>query len=634
MRTHLARLDWRRPPTWLLGLLLALLSWHLQLSPPSAGLDGSWVAGLSMATHAGLHYGTEIVFSFGPLGFVVLPLVFYPTFGLLSLLYLSLIYIALCLLLVWALRRRLSGWPALLLGFALLGLLSMIEQPLVLAVLAALAISAEERPPWALNAYVLLAPTLAAVEVLGKLSIGPVVVAVLVLGLIGSRPNRWQAGLFFALLVGQIAIFWFATGQTVGNVGPFIENTIQISGGYSSAMMRLVDVAAWKVTLATIVAILLSLGMVVLAARLPFGSRRTRWCAVLLIAISTFTIYKEGVVRPDASHLSTFFSSACIVWIALPWARARWLLAGVAAIAVIGIPMRAEGTPTYYNVVGNVKRAAEAAHTLASPGRREALIAGGHAGEQALYALEPDALGALEGRTVEVEPWEATVAYAYELDWEPLPIFQSYSAYTSHLDRLNSEAVESRQGPERILRENPPLVYDEFPTPDIDGRYFGWDPPEQARAVLCHFRPLTLSTRWEVLGRTADRCGAPRLLKTVSGHYGETVDVPVPGKGEVVFARIDGAGVVGLEQLTTVLLHADSRHVVVNGSARYRLIPETATDGLLMAADPTLVEPEGVFSPIPQARTIAVEGPGGGLDFEFFSMRVAPRPAPRTEAAP
>jgi hypothetical protein len=626
--------DWREPPTWLLGLLLALFTWHLQLSPPAAGLDGSWVAGLSMATHAGLHYGTEIVFTFGPLGFVVMPFVFYPTFGLLSLLYLSLVYVAFCLLLVWALRRKLPGWVAVLVGFLLLGLLPLVEQPLVLAALAALAVSAEQRQPWALNAYVLLTPTLAAVATLGKLSIGPVIVVVLVLGLIGARPNGRQVGAFVLLLVGQVAIFWFATGQTVGNVAPFIENTLQISSGYSSAMMRSVDVAAWKVTLATVTAILLSLGIVVLAARLPNGNRRARWCGVLLVAATTLTIYKEGVVRPDASHLSIFFSSACIVWIGLPWARARWLLVGVAAIAVIGIPMRAEGTPTYFNPVSNVKKAAEAVHTLASPGRREALVAGGRASGQALYLLEPGALAALEGHTMAVEPWEAMVPYVYGLDWRPQPIFQNYSAYTSHLDRLNSRALESPQGPERILRENPPLVYDEFPTPDIDGRLFGWDPPEQARAVLCNFRPLTISPRWEVLGRTADRCGAPRLVETVSSSYGKTVDVPAPGKGEVVFARIRGAGVGGLEKLTTALLHAASRHIIVNGSARYRLIPETATDGLLMAGDPTLVEPEGAFSPIPQARTIEVEGPGGELEFEFFTTKVAPVPAPKSEPVP
>lgn len=418
-----------------------------------------------MATHAGLHYGTEIVFSYGPLGFATLPLIFYPTFGLLSLLYLSALYIGLCVTLVWALRRHLPWWACLVLGFALLGLVPLIEQALVLATLLALALLEEERPPWVLNAYVVLAPTFAAVEALAKMSTGPVIALVLILALIGARPRRWQVGLFLVLLVGQLAIFWFATGQTIGNIGPFIENTIEIAGGYSTAMMRLVDVAAWKVTLATIVAAALSLALVAITWRLPFRDRRARWCAVILVAASAFALYKEGVVRPDAGHLSLYFSSACILWIGLPWGRARWLLAGALVIALIGIPMRPKETATNYGVIGNIELAAEQVHALVSPGRREDLIATGRASQKVVYALEPGALAELEGHTVAVEPWETAAAWAYELDWRPLPIFQNYSAYTSHLDRLNTEAVESPDGPERILRENPPFVYDEFPTP-------------------------------------------------------------------------------------------------------------------------------------------------------------------------
>jgi len=160
---------------------------------------------------------------------------------------------------------------------------------------------------------------------------------------------------------------------------------------------------------------------------------------------------------------------------------------------------------------------------------------------------------ALEGHTVAVEPWEAGVAWAYELDWDPLPVFQNYSAYTSELDRLNAAAAESPDGPERILRENQLLVLPEFPTPDLDGRYPGWAPREQARAVLCNFAPLHTTERWQVLGRVPDRCGPPRMIGSVQSRYGEVVEVPSPGPGEVVFARIQGAEVGGLERLTALI---------------------------------------------------------------------------------
>jgi hypothetical protein len=624
VKTRLARLDWRRPPTWLLGLLLALATWSIALAPPSVGLDGSWIAGISMATHESLHYGTEFVFSYGPLGFLALPLVFYSGFGVLSLLYLSLVYIAFCIALVWALRRRFPAWLCLVLGFALLGLLPLIEEPLILATIASLILlERKDRPGWAVWAFIVPAAGFAAVEALAKLSTGPAIVVVLFLALLGARVRRLQLGAFAALFLVLLAACWFATGQGVANIGPFLRHTVEVAGAYSTAMMRIVDVAPWKVTAATIAAAGLSLATVIITARLEFRDRRARNFAVVVVAICSFAIYKEGVVRADAGHLSLYFSSACILWIGLPWRRGRWLLAGAVVIALVGIPMRPTGTTTNYGVIGNVKLAGEQVGTLFSGGKRDELIAIGRAGGKATYALEPKIKAALAGHTVSVEPWEAEVAWTYDLPWRPLPVFQNYTAYTANLDRLNAAAVESPQGPERILREYPPLVFNEFTTPDLDGRWFGWDSPEQQRAVLCHFAPLQVNTRWEVLGRIADRCGPSRMVASVSGHYGETINVPPPGPGEVVYVRIHGAGLGALERVTNFLLHARTRHILLNGgTARFRLIPETAGDGLLMWGGQPLYEEEGALSPLPQTATIKLEGASGDLLFDFYAMKV------------
>lgn len=616
---------WRTPPTWLLGVAVALLTWSVSMNPPSVGLDASWMAGLTMATHDGLRYGDEIVFSYGPLGFVSLPLFWYQGLGILSFLYLAGLYVGFCIALIWALRRRLPALACVLVAFLLLGVLPLIEQALLLAVLVSLAILERERPPLVMNLFVIGAASFAALEALAKLSTGPIITVILVLALLGARVRRTQAALFFGLLLAELALFWFVTGQQLADVKPFLEGTLQVISGYSTAMLRQVDVPAWQVTAATIAAALISIAVVLAASRASFRDQRARWFGVALVAVASFTFYKEGVVRPDAGHLSLYFSSACILWIALPWTRARWLLAGAGVIALIGIPVRPTGQPTNLGVFRNLEEAGESFHTLVSGSRQQELIDGGRAGMKAIYRLDPETRAALAGHTVAVEPWQTGVVWAYGLDWKPLPIFQNYTAYTSDLDRLNAEAVASADGPERILKENPPLVYPEFPTPDLDGRFAGWDPPEQARAVLCNFAPLRTTPRWEVLGRVEDRCGPPRRIGAVDAHYGEAVAVPAPGAGEVVFVRIRGAGVAGLEKVTNLLLHARSRQIIVNEGASYRLIPETAADGLLMRGDPRLVAEQGpAFSPIPQARTIRLEGASGELELEFFAIRVRP----------
>jgi hypothetical protein len=476
--------------------------------------------------------------------------------------------------------------------------------------------------------FVVAAATFAAPAALIKLSTGPLVAVVLLVALVGARAGGRKIAAYVLLFLVEVVVLWLATGQSLGDIPAFVGHTLQLSSGYSSAMLRSTDVAPWKVTAAVVIAVLSGLALVAAAWFSGSGrGRRGRWAGVVIAALVSFAIFKEGVVRVDAGHLTLLFANAAVLWVAVglggPWRR--WMLAAAVVVFAISLPVRPAGLETQFDVVTNLRTVWDSARTLLSSGRRDELTTGGRAGMQTAYALSPGALAQLRGHSVAVEPWEIGAAWAYELDWQPLPVFQNYSAYTPSLDRLNTEAVEDPDGPERILRDDTQVVVPEFPGPDLDGRYPGWDPPEQARAVLCNFVPLYTDALWQVLGRVADRCGAPRKVGSVSAASGAAVQVPSPGPGEVVFVRIGGAGVSSLERLQTFLFHAGSRHIVVNGTARFRLVPETADDGLLMRAGAGVVEP-GPFSPVPEATTIAVEGGADQLTYDFYEMPVSPVP--------
>jgi hypothetical protein len=607
----------------LAGLAVALLGWRVGMNAPGAGLDPSWNAGLAMAAHDGLQFGREIVFSYGPLGFLQSPYVWYSGLGLLAFLFSAVVFVGFCIALVWALGRALPLLLGAVLAFLLIGALPPLEQALLLAVIVALGLLERERPARVLDAFVLATATFAAIEALVKLSTGPVIAAVFLSALIGARAGRRRIAAYLVLFVAELLVLWLLAGQSLGAIPDFLANTREIVSGYSSAMIREVDVARWKVVVASIAAAVTTVALVAACAAGRFRDRRALVCGAVLMVIAAFSIFKEGVVRTDAGHLSLYFATACVLWVAIPWTRARrsWLIAGAAAIALAGLPVRTADTPTSLDPVANVRDAVEQTRNLFSPGRRADLIAAGRAGMKSSYRLDPRTRAMLQGRTVAVEPWEAGAAWAYELDWDPLPVFQNYSAYTPRLDRLNAEAVEDPAGPERILREEPLQIFPEFPTQDLDSRFTGWDPPEQQRAVLCNFAPLRTTGRWQILGRIPDRCGPPRPAGSAEAGEGEAVDVPAPRRGEVVFVRIEGAGVGGLERIATTLFHARVRHLLVDGERSYRLVPETAGDGLLLRGRGRFAAP-GPFSPLPQARTIAVSGAGGRLRFAFFRMQV------------
>src|SRR5947207_1288773 len=79
MRTLLEAAQVRRRPRapWLaaVALVLAALTWQVQNFKPHVGVDNSWAIALHLAAVHGLDYGRDVVFTYGPLGFLSEPLI-------------------------------------------------------------------------------------------------------------------------------------------------------------------------------------------------------------------------------------------------------------------------------------------------------------------------------------------------------------------------------------------------------------------------------------------------------------------------------------------------------------------------------------------------------------------------------
>lgn len=81
--------------------------------------------------------------------------------------------------------------------------------------------------------------------------------------------------------------------------------------------------------------------------------------------------------------------------------------------------------------------------------------------------------------------------------WHPLPVIQSYLAYTSQLDRLNARALGAPNGPMMILRHRGAVAGS---IGSIDWRFPGWESPAAMRAMLCRYRPVRTTAHWAVAG--------------------------------------------------------------------------------------------------------------------------------------
>lgn len=606
--------------TLALGLLVALASWNVHFASPATGIDQGWIAGLYMAAHRGLDFGSQIVFTWGPLAFLRLPFLYYQGLAVLGFVYSALLYAALGVSFVWTLRRGFNAVVAVALSFALLAVLPALNWAPVVAAIWCLAVLAPE-PPTAIRRIVVFgAAAFGAAECLVRLSSGPVILLMAAFALLGLS-TRWRdLASFVATAVATFVVLWFAAGQGIGNFPEFVHGSIEIVSGYSQAM-TLIAAPQWWVPMAIVAWLLL-----VACAALSGRDKWTRVAAAAVMATVAFATFKEGVVRYEAGHAEILFSTLAALALTVPWRRSTWPLAA-ATFALVGwlaIQAIAVFPADRVNPLKHVESFATEVETLFGPGMRDELTKAARATMVDEYKLDPASLGLLRGQSVQVDPWEAGVAWAYRLDWDPLPLFQNYAAYTSYLDQRNVDALLGPGGPTRVLRENMAEPDTPYPFLSVDARFPAWDPPAQGMALLCNFTPLRTTRRWQVLARSSDRCGEPRLLSSVDTEYGQTVQVPRVTGDKVVFARIHGAGVSGFERIRTFLFRAKLRFAVVNGGAAYRLVPGTAADGLIMRIPKQDDLPGPAFHLSPDAETVSPQGASGPLKIDFYAMPIRP----------
>jgi hypothetical protein len=606
--------------TWLLGVLAAILSWNVTLAPPSFGLDPSWWGAMYMAAHRGMHFGTQVIFTYGPLAFLRQGWLWYGNLAVLGFIYSSALHIALAVSLVWALRRTLAAPLAALLVAALLLAAIAREVPLALTATWCLVALSREPPGFVRWLLPIGGGMLGAIETLVELRSGPVIWAACLVTLLARRDWRRLIPLFFEVSLVSFAAVWFASGQGLGNLPDFARYAVQIVSGYSEAMG--VDSTSTLSAVTVPATVLLGIALAAAAALSSEPQRRRQIGAAVAIGIVMFALYKEAVVRSDASHETTFFSTAAVMCGALAFGRRRALagavVLGAAAVALLAIPGDVFFT---VNPASHVRETFDQVRLLLRPGQRGRIVFFSDVLAAEHYQVDQGTLALLKGHTVNIDPWEAAAAWVYGLDWDPLPVFQNYSAYTPSLDRLDAAALGSPSGPDRILRENTAVIDGSPPT--IDGRLRAWDPPATTRAMLCHYAPLRTTARWQVLGKVGNRCGAPQVIATINTRYGRVTPIPVGRAGGIVYAVVKGASVSGVfERARTFLYRTEFRYATINGASKYRLVPGTAADGLLINVTPSRDYP-APFNLSPNVRTIEFTGGSGPLQLsiEWMALR-------------
>ena len=412
--------------------------------------------------------------------------------------------------------------------------------------------------------------------------------------IVATRSDRARNALLFVVAVAAAVIAgWVAAGQSLAAFPAYVSHSLELTSGYSTAMGVEESGREWEY-----VGVLIAIGLLVLLGlRATDGWPRAQRVAVAAIGGAiAFVSFKHGFVRHDG-HSLQFFATALVAALALAPApvHRRETLAVLAALFVLVLGA-SRIHPSFFNPMQSAKRSLAQAEILTADGGR-AEISAAQAGLRAAYPLDNETFALLRGRTVHVAPHDTAVAWAYGLDWRPLPIFQSYAAYTEELDRLNARFLASPDAPARILRT----------LGAIDGRHPTLEAPSSTVEMLCRYVEIHAAAQWQVLARTDGRCGDIELLQTVNASYGHEIRVPAADPGTLMLARVQGIAPSGVGSLASFAFKLPRRTITLNGAPAlsYRLVPQTAS-GLMVLQSPAEADYTGLLRVSPDAKSFSI----------------------------
>jgi len=617
---------------WVLTpLLIFAFAWRPVDLVPRAGSDHSWVGALQIAAHNGLSFGTQVVFTYGPLGFLANPQLWYAHLGEMSFAYLLLIRFGLVLALFAGAKRAFGVLTSALLAFSIASAVGFVTYPAEAVAFFIVAVGAilQKADAGRSIAIALAAGAFTGIEVLVKLSVGiwlMVLTAIFACTLSGRRRNYLLAamtGFVLTLLLG-----WSVSGHGLGALPSYVRNGAQILIGYGPAMSIEQPGLGWEYV---VVPFAVALGVWGILQMTRLHQPRQRWGIALLWVVLAFFLFKEGFVRHDSGHAVVCLGGLLGGFMAFRWSPdyRPFGLAGIAAMFIMllaaqsSIPGQPQSLVEPFNPLSNMGFLASELHGITSELKRAQLIREGRAAIQAADRVDSRSLALLQGRTVSVYPTEIAIIWAYGLTWHPLPVLQSYSAYTPTLDEVDADALTSRRAPERILY---------VAGGSIDGRVLSFDEGITSRSLLCRYRTMRATQTLVVLGHSLNRCAAVRRLSVVHADWGQAVSVPRPRARMLVYVRIDGVNPRGLESVRSLLFRPHTREVVLDG-APHRLVSANAIDGLPLRAAPGVDFP-GPAKLAPDAATIAVAKDGQGrtgrrpITFSFYSEFISPSGKP------
>ncbi|HVU16315.1 MAG TPA: hypothetical protein VHD32_05300 [Candidatus Didemnitutus sp.] len=420
---------------------------------PSIDLDSSWRMALSYFFQHGLQFGRDVVFTYGPLGFLMGRT--YSGLQFNSLLAWQVIQGVIVAILIFRQGFRLTGYPRLFFFLFFFTIGVSYEDALhqmVIALAGFELLRTSERESGLRTALLVSLIAFLGLFKFTNLLLGLVFAAVIA-GYQLWIGNRRAALRTAAWYVGIFLLGWVLCRQNPLNLPAYFRNSWEVSQGYQDAMgLPTPPAALWKG--------LLVLLLVIAYAFVFLFSQPDRGRAVAtVIALGAYVYlnWKHGFVRADGHMIGFYY---CVLMVATAFPRllddgvvrrhwSRLLVAAAGVLSLFGIETALPGV-VRGALGGMQERFYTTYHAAAYWHDFRGYYDDALRVDETAYDLS-NTREVVGNATVDVLGHEQGVAIYNHLNYHPRPVFQGYSAYTPALARMNFDFYASDDAPEYVL---------------------------------------------------------------------------------------------------------------------------------------------------------------------------------------
>ncbi len=551
---------------------------------PLLELDPSWNVALEYAAMHRWQFGTQIDFTFGPLGFLDAPASLGHLLG--ARVAFAFFWSAVVAITAVTLAKRLPGWVRYaFIGWLIVFTLSEGLDQTVFWVLASgtLLLLVDERghrwqAPIYCVAFVVLALVKTSFFTAGVVS-GLVVIACWL------RQRKFASAAVLAIAVPTgFVVAWKVCGQSIGHITPWVRHGLELESGYSGAMNLPPKV---YVLCAALAGLALLAGAVI--AMIVRGRRGfLNWAVALAVAQYGFLAWKEGFTRSGDWHNFVF------LWF-LPLGMAFFLLQDVSSVPsaphrrVLNLAFAASIVlclaGAHFQIPGYVwkqvavwpQRFAHRARAIAASleGRADSLYSDCRGPKDAEMLILDHAQDVIGSQSVDVMNYLQLAAVVNGMNYQPRPVFQGFVAYTPALERVNEEYFRDAGRPHFVM------LWQQA----TDGRFPALEDSAAINYVLNNYVPTARDGHFLILQEQTSEDPVLHLVHDETLHFGEKLDLR-PWANNSLFMSVEIKPSL-LGRAMTVLYQQQPLFMRVFGSdeyKEYRIVPS-------MAERPFLVSP-------------------------------------------